>query len=99
MSAKNTSELDAIGDDVALLKRDLSRLMEHVKNGTYDGAKGSTQDAVERLSDEADRLYRTLARRGGKSIKAIGRQVEEQPLTSLLIAFGVGLISGRLLRR
>jgi ElaB/YqjD/DUF883 family membrane-anchored ribosome-binding protein len=99
MSGKNTSDLDAIGDDVALLKRDLSRLMEHVKNGTYDVAKGSTQDAVERLSDEAERLYRALSRKGERSIKAVGRQVEEQPLTSLLIAFGVGLISGRLLAR
>jgi len=99
MSGKNTSDLDAIGDDVALLKRDLSRLMEHVKNGTYDVAKGSTQDAVERVSDEAERLYRALSRKGERSIKAVGRQVEEQPLTSLLIAFGVGLISGRLLAR
>ena len=61
--------------------------------------KGSTQDAVERLSEEADRLYHALSRQGEKSIKAVGRQVEEQPLTSLLIAFGVGLISGRLLGR
>lgn len=99
MSAKNTSDLDAIGDDVALLKRDLSRLMEHVKSGSYDVAGGSTQDAVERVSEEADRLYRALSRQGGKSLKAVGRQVEEQPLTSLLIAFGIGLISGRLLGR
>lgn len=99
MSAKNTSDLDAISDDVALLKRDLSRLMEHVKNGTYDLARGSTQDAVDRLSDEADRLYRSLSQQSGKSIKAISRQAEEQPLTSLLVAFGVGLISGRLLGR
>jgi ElaB/YqjD/DUF883 family membrane-anchored ribosome-binding protein len=99
MGAKNSSDLDTTGDDVALLKRDLSRLMEHVKNGTYDVAKGSTQDAVERLSDEADRLCRALSRRAERSIKAIGRQVEEQPLTSLLIAFEVGLISGRLLGR
>ncbi|HEV3178651.1 MAG TPA: hypothetical protein VGZ72_21845 [Stellaceae bacterium] len=99
MSAKNTSDLDSVGDDVALLKRDLSRLMEHVKNGTYDIAKGSTHEAVERLSDDADRLYRALSKQGDRSIKAIGRQVEEQPLTSLLVAFGVGLISGRLLGR
>ena len=73
--------------------------MEHVKSGTYDVAKGSTQDAVERLSEEADRLYRTVSKRSDRSIKAIGRQVEEQPLTSLLVAFGIGLISGRLLGR
>jgi ribosomal protein S15P/S13E len=40
MSAKNQSDLSAIGADVALLKRDISRLTDHVKNGTFDLAKG-----------------------------------------------------------
>ena len=99
MSAKNQSDLSAIGDDVVLLKRDISRLMDHLKNGTFDVAKESTQDAVERLSDEADRLYRSLAKQSDRSVKAISRQVEEQPLASLVVAFGIGLISGRLLSR
>ena len=99
MSAKNQSDLSAIGDDVVLLKRDLSRLMDHMKNGTFDVAKESTQQAVDRLSDEADRLYHSLTKQSDRSVKAISRQVEEQPLASLLVAFGIGLISGRLLSR
>src|SRR5579871_3245677 len=99
MSAKNTSDLDAIGDDVAMLKRDLARLMEHMKNGAYDVAAGSARETVERLSSEADQLYRGLAKQGNRSIKSISRQVEEQPLASLLVAFGIGLIGGRLLGR
>jgi ElaB/YqjD/DUF883 family membrane-anchored ribosome-binding protein len=99
MAAKQASDLDSIGDDVAVLKRDLSRLMEHMKNGTYDVATESARDAVERLSNEADQIYRSLAKHGNRSIKSISRQVEEQPLASLLVAFGVGLISGRLLGR
>jgi ElaB/YqjD/DUF883 family membrane-anchored ribosome-binding protein len=99
MSAKNQSDLSTIGDDVVLLKRDLSRLMDHLKNGTFDVAKESTQEVVARLSDEADRLYRGLTKQSERSVKAISRQVEEQPLASLLVAFGIGLISGRLLSR
>jgi ElaB/YqjD/DUF883 family membrane-anchored ribosome-binding protein len=99
MSAKNQSDLSAIGDDVVLLKRDITRLMDHMKNGTFDVAKQSTQEAVERLSDEADRLYRSLTKQSERSVRAISRQVEEQPLTSLLVAFGIGLIGGRLLSR
>jgi ElaB/YqjD/DUF883 family membrane-anchored ribosome-binding protein len=99
MSAKNQSDLSTIGDDVVLLKRDLSRLMDHLKNGTFDVAKESTQEVVERLSDETDRLYRSLTKQSGRSVKAISRQVEEQPLASLVVAFGIGLISGRLLSR
>ena len=99
MSAKNQSDLSTIGDDVVLLKRDISRLMDHLKNGTFDVAKESTQEVVERLSDETDRLYRTLTKQSERSVKAISRQVEEQPLASLVVAFGIGLISGRLLSR
>ncbi|MGH7124875.1 MAG: hypothetical protein ACREFI_10920 [Stellaceae bacterium] len=99
MSARHTSDLDAIGDDVAMLKRDLSRLMAHMKNGSYDVATDSARDAVERLSGEADQLYRSLAKHGNRSIKSLSRQVEEQPLASLLVAFGIGLIGGRLLGR
>ena len=99
MVARHARDLDSIGDDVAALKRDLSRLMGHMKNGTYDAATESAREAVERLSDEADQLYRSLATQGTRSLKAVSRQVEEQPLTSLLVAFGIGLIGGRLLRR
>jgi ElaB/YqjD/DUF883 family membrane-anchored ribosome-binding protein len=99
MSAKNQSDLSTIGDDVVLLKRDLSRLMDHLKNGTFDVAKESTQEVVQRLSDETDRLYRSLTKQSERSVKAISRQVEEQPLASLVVAFGIGLISGRLLSR
>ena len=99
MSAKNQSDLSTIGDDVVLLKRDLSRLMDRLKNGTFDVAKESTQQVVERLSDETDRLYRSLTKQSERSVKAISRQVEEQPLASLVVAFGIGLISGRLLSR
>jgi ElaB/YqjD/DUF883 family membrane-anchored ribosome-binding protein len=99
MTARHARDLDSISDDVAMLKRDLSRLMAHMKNGTYDAATESARDAVERLSSEADQLYRSLATQGSRSLKAVSRQVEEQPLASLLVAFGIGLIGGRLLRR
>jgi hypothetical protein len=45
-----------------------------------------------------DFIERSPSRGTGRSRRS-GRQVEEQPLTSLLVAFGVGLISGRLLGR
>jgi ElaB/YqjD/DUF883 family membrane-anchored ribosome-binding protein len=99
MPSRTQSDLEAIAGDVSSLKRALARLMDHVKNGSYDAAKGSTVDEVERLSKDADRVYRTLSKRGERSVNAITQRVERQPLTSVLIAFGVGLISGRWLSR
>jgi len=99
MASRTQSDFESIAGDVISLKRDLARLMDRVKNGSYDAGKGSTADAVERLSKDADRVYRALSKHGERSVSAISRRVEEQPLTSVLIAFGVGLISGRLLSR
>jgi ElaB/YqjD/DUF883 family membrane-anchored ribosome-binding protein len=96
MPSRTQSDLEALAGDVTSLKRTLARLMDRVKNGSNGAAKGSTVEAVERLSKDADRVYRTLSQRGERSVNAITQRVERQPLTSVLIAFGVGLISGRL---
>ena len=39
------------------------------------------------------------AAQGQRSAKAIGRQIEEQPVMSLLVAFGVGFVASRMLIR
>jgi hypothetical protein len=44
-------------------------------------------------------VYENLAAQGERSVKAIGRHVEEQPVMSLLLAFAVGFIGSRLLSR
>jgi len=81
-------DLDAIRDDLDALKSDLGALLKHVKSGTVDG-----------VSDEAKRLYGKLASQGSESLDAITHHVEEKPLASLLIAFGVGFIAARILSR
>lgn len=73
-----------LADDVAALKRDLASLVDNLKKT----GKGTAND-----------VYRNIAAESERSVKAISRQVEEQPLMSLLIAFGVGLVGGRLLSR
>jgi hypothetical protein len=44
-------------------------------------------------------IYESLVAQGKRSGKAIGRQVEEQPVVSLLLAFAVGFCVSRLLSR
>jgi len=44
-------------------------------------------------------VYEDLAAQGERSVKAIGRHVEEQPILSLLLAFAAGFIGSRLLSR
>ena len=97
MSDQVNGEIDLgrLRDDIAALKRDVTNLMEHLKAS----ATGSAQSAAAQLDEGARELYRNVAAEAERSAKAIGRQVEEQPITSLLIAMGVGYISGRLMSR
>jgi ElaB/YqjD/DUF883 family membrane-anchored ribosome-binding protein len=94
-SNKNDHAPENLHTDIAALKHDVASLIEHLKAGATNGAHSATA----RLDDSAHKLYQDLAAGGERSAKAIGRQVEQQPLVALLIALGVGYIGGRLLSR
>ena len=83
----------------AMLKRDVAALMSQLKSGAVRGAKEAAENTLDQLSERASRLYDKVAAQGARSTEAISRQVEEQPIASLLIAFGVGFIVSRLLSR
>ncbi|MGH6968063.1 MAG: hypothetical protein ACREEN_03030 [Stellaceae bacterium] len=91
----NGADLDAIRDDIDTLRKDLARLMEHVKSGAFQNIGGR----VEEMSDDARRLYDQALAEGERGVEVLARQVEERPLASLLIAFGLGFIGGRLVLR
>jgi ElaB/YqjD/DUF883 family membrane-anchored ribosome-binding protein len=90
---------DAIIDDLGALKRDFARLMEQMKSGAVDGAGKTAEDLLDQLNERASELYDRVSEQGESSVKAISRHVEERPITSLLVAFGVGVIASRLLSR
>lgn len=92
-------DLEVIVSDLASLRRDITTLTDHLKIGAVNGAKGAARDAAGHLGDEAERLYSSLAAQGQRSLKALGRQVEEQPMMSLLLAFALGFAGSRLLSR
>ena len=92
-------DLDSIVSDLASLRRDLATLTSHLKTGAINGAKEATQDVAGHLGDEAERLYDKLSAQGERSMKALGRKIEEQPVMSLLLAFALGFAGSRLLSR
>ncbi len=87
--------LAALQEDVAALKRDLGSLLSHLKSGAANGA----QTAADQIESSASRWYNTASNEGCKQAKALGQQIEEQPVVALLVVLGLGFIGGRLLTR
>jgi len=94
-----TVDFDAIVRDLAALRQDFTDLMGQMKSGALKDANGAAENILGQLGDRASHLYDSVTAQGESSVKAIGRQVEERPAMSLLIAFGIGLIASRLLIR
>jgi ElaB/YqjD/DUF883 family membrane-anchored ribosome-binding protein len=92
-------DFDAIIRDVAALRQDFADLMSQMKSGALKGANDAADSILGRLGDNANHLYDNVSAQGQRSVKAISRQVEERPIASLLIAFGVGFVASRLLSR
>ena len=81
-------EMEKLRADIATLRDDVARLVKTLASE----AKGDA-------SEEVRRLYAKLSEESGRSAKALAHEVEERPLTALLLAFGIGFIGGTLLRR
>lgn len=96
--ADTPANFDAIVDDLAALRRELAALMNRMNPGMRNGANG-TAGVLDQLGGKAHHLYDSVAAQGERASKAIARQIEEQPLGSLLITFGVGIVASRLLSR
>ena len=97
-NAESSPDLRAIMGDVETLKHDLATLIRHRKDGIAEDI-AHARGAVGQLGDQAVHAYENLAAQGQRSVKAIGRQVEEQPVLSLLLAFAAGFIGSRMLSR
>ena len=90
-------DIDGVKDDILMLKRDLASLIDKMIAADVSG--NAARDSAEHPGDGAHTLFEKLAAEGERSAKAIGRQIEAQPVISLLVAFGVGLCVSRLLWR
>jgi ElaB/YqjD/DUF883 family membrane-anchored ribosome-binding protein len=93
------ADFETILDDLGGLKRDSARLMEQIKTGAIDAASETAQNLIGQLNERASELYENLSDQGERSIKTIAGHVEEQPIISLIVAFGVGMIAGHLVSR
>ncbi len=92
-------DMDTIAKDLAALRRDFAALIADLRDGPLSNAKAAAQEAAGQLGGKAADLYGQASERAGKGADVIVREIEERPLTTLLLAFSVGFIASRLLSR
>lgn len=93
------ADLEAIIEDLAALKRDVTKAMQHVKTLSLDGAMDSAREMADELSEDAADLYKDIEKRGRRTMKVVERQVDDQPIASLLMAFAAGFVISKFFSR
>lgn len=90
-----TPDLAALHSDVTALKKDVATLLDHLQKQTVNSARG----VADRLEKQAEDLYRSVYAKGEQQAEVLSHKIEDQPLTAVLIAAGIGYLGGRLLGR
>jgi ElaB/YqjD/DUF883 family membrane-anchored ribosome-binding protein len=97
-SDRLSEDLEQLKSSFGQLRSDvtdlLTRAMGFGRHGAYmarDGASAAVDVARSRLSDLKDRGY--------EGVQSVEQRIEENPLTSALIAFGVGFVLAKILTR
>jgi len=92
-------DLDSIAADISALKRDLAKALDRFKDSTLDSAVEQAQCVADEIGDEVHGLYKDFSKRGQKHARNLSKRVEDQPITSMLIAFSAGYVMSRLMSR
>lgn len=89
MSTAN--ETDAIKKDMEALRKDLRELA--------DSVRASGEKRYQEGVDQARDKYNDLRVEANRRTKEVGAEIEARPFTSVLAAFGIGLVLGKLIGR
>jgi ElaB/YqjD/DUF883 family membrane-anchored ribosome-binding protein len=97
--SETAPEAKNVADDLSMLKQDVASLIKQMKDMAMREGSRLGQDAADKISGRAADLYETVSEKSKKSAEAVTAHVEEQPLSSLLIAFAAGFIFSKIITR
>ena len=95
-------DLDAIKEDMTQLRSDLSELTQRLVEMGKDevsNARNRVRSRARSLGQELRETLNDTGERGLKTVESVEQLMVERPVVSLLAAFGLGLIVGKLLDR
>ncbi len=96
----SAADVAALREELARLREDVARIAEAltgVGREKAEEAVAAGSAKLEELRREVERLTRELQTRGRDMVAGVEESVRERPLTSLMIAFGLGLLLSLLL--
>lgn len=109
MAATNRNleeELDMLRAGLDTLRNDISSLVGSFGDAATDEVKTRgrrARTAVGRVTDRASEVWddatNEASRRGREGVAAVEQQIEERPLISVLVAFVIGVLIGKLINR
>ena len=88
-------EFSAVKDDLARLRADIANLSAALKDLTAD----TVHEQIGSLKGRIDRMTHDAKDQGRQALDDLADHIEERPVSSVLIAFGVGILLGRLFDR
>ena len=109
MAAANRNleeEFDTLKAGLETLRNDIGSLVSSFGDAATDDVKTRgrrARAAVGRVTDRAGEVWddatSEASRRGREGVAALEQRIEERPFISLLVAFGIGLVIGKLINR
>lgn len=88
-------EFSTVKDDLVKLRADIANLSAALKDLTSE----TVHDQIDSLKGRIDRMTGDAKLQGRKTLDDLADHIEERPVSSVLIAFGVGILIGRLFDR
>jgi ElaB/YqjD/DUF883 family membrane-anchored ribosome-binding protein len=95
-------DVDAIRDDLNLLKSDLVAAMRDLIHTGREGGTDARQRLEEAVQDRLNALNAAtedMTERGRGMIRDVERHVHEKPMQTLAIVFGAGFLVGAIMSR
>lgn len=87
-SKAETVDLETLKDELEVLRKNVATIAKHMGNG-----------AAKKIADNGHHLYDAIHDEGERVVRVASHEIEERPLTSVLIAFAAGFVGGKLLSR
>ncbi len=102
MNMNETVDTGAIRAEFEKLREELAgirKLLNSEAAEHFSGVREAAETRFASLQAEVEKLAGEMKGQSKEVLHEIDRRVQERPLTSLAVAFGVGLLAAQVLRR